>query len=487
MSHETNTFNPLPTTLADFEACGLHAGPALVERFRKTDTELGGFVDALEAAGAEPVGALAASAIPAGPVAREAAAAIRDRIVAAARAGAVDGALLALHGAMVDEAGESAEVALLGALRAVLPPGAPVVCTLDLHANATEALVGLAAAFLPYDTNPHVDQRPRGEEAARLLLGTLAGRLRPVSALAPLPLLLAPLNQDTAEGPLAEVMAAARRWEGEPGVLNVGVLPGFPYADVPEAGVSVLAVADGDGALAMRAARAVAAVAWGLRERFPVRLPSPADALARVRPGAGPVVVAEVADNVNGGATADGTHLLRALLARPIDGAVLGVLCDPAAVAAALAAGVGRRLRLSLGGRVSPLGGGPVEVEAHVRLASDGRFVNVGANNGAGLLKGFAAEMGRTVVLTVGGPGREVAVVVAERRLPPIGPEPFRSVGIEPASVPLLGVKTRGHYWRPYGFVREIVEVETPGLASPDLAGFPYRRLRRPRVPLDPV
>lgn len=488
VSHESNTFNPVLTTLDDFRACGLYVGAAVVDRFRGTDTELGGFVDRLEAAGAEPVGAVAASAIPAGPIALGAYEWIVGEIRAALEAGPVDGILLALHGAMVTEDGEGSEVRLLQALRGEVGTRVPIVCTLDLHTNATAELVELATALLPYNTNPHVDQRDRGEKAASLLLDVLRGTLRPVSALAPIPLLLSPLNQDTTRGPMAEVVAAARRWEREPGILNVGPLFGFPFADIPDAGVSVVAVADGDPALAARAARSVADVAWGLRHRFPITLPSPAVACERARAGGnGPVVIAEVADNVNAGATADGTHLLRELLAQRVQGAALAVIADPEAVRSALAAGVGTRTRITVGGRGSALSGPPVTLDARVRLASDGRFLNVGANNGAGMLKGFPVEMGRTVVLHVDDEGRDLSVIVSERRVPPIGPEMFRSVGIEPSQLRIVAVKTRGHYWRPYPFVREIVEVETPGLAASNLASLPYRRLRRPKFPLDPM
>lgn len=488
MSHETNTFNPVPTRLADFEACGLFQGPAAVERFRATDTELGGFIAVLESAGVEVVGGVAASAIPSGPVAAEAVAWIEERIVAPLAGGPIDGVLLALHGAMVTEGGEGAEAGLLRRLRARAGRDTPIVCTLDLHTNDSEALCALATALVPYDTNPHVDQRQRGEEAASLLLRVLDGHVRPVCAAARIPLLLSPLNQDTSRGPLAEVMAAARRHEGEPHVLNVGVLPGFPFADVPTAGFSVVAVADGNREAAERAARSVAEVAWELRHRFAIDLPTAAEALDRVQAiEGGPVVLAEVADNVNAGATGDGTHLLAELLRRPVRGAVYAAVADAEAVAQALAAGVGRRAALTLGGKASPLGGPPLTLTPHVRLASDGCYVNRGANNGAGMLKGFEVQMGRTVVLAVRDRERDLSIVVSERRVPPIGPEMFQSLGIEPAGVRILAVKTRGHYWRPYPFVREIVEVNTPGLATPELARFPYRRLRRPIFPLDPM
>ena len=45
---ETNTFNPLPTTRADFEQFGVLRGAELVERMADTN-ELGGFIQALRA------------------------------------------------------------------------------------------------------------------------------------------------------------------------------------------------------------------------------------------------------------------------------------------------------------------------------------------------------------------------------------------------------------------------------------------------------
>src|SRR5438067_13251023 len=43
---ETNTFNPLPTTRADFEAFGVLRGVELIERMADTN-ELGGFIQSL--------------------------------------------------------------------------------------------------------------------------------------------------------------------------------------------------------------------------------------------------------------------------------------------------------------------------------------------------------------------------------------------------------------------------------------------------------
>jgi microcystin degradation protein MlrC len=488
MSHETNTFSPIQTTLEHFQYCGLYRGDEIVDRFRQTDTELGGFVDSMLTRGAHVRGGLAASAIPSGPVTSETLARLERELLSQVEAGPVDAVLLALHGAMVSEDGEACEVHLLRLLRHHLGPRVPVVCTLDLHANVADDLVRLSTALFPYKTNPHRDLRERGEEAATTLLRILKGEIQPVMALARCPLLPSLVNLDTSRGPMVEVVTVARQWEARPSIVNVAAIPGFPFADVPDAGFCAIAVADGEQALADRAAREVVSTAWALRDRFLTPLPSPVEALREIRSDlTGVSVIAEVADNVNAGSPGDATHLLSALLEAPLPRTVFAALVDPEAVARALRIGVGNPGRITVGGKASRWSGSPVTLDAYVRLASDGRFLNTGANNGAGMFKGFVVEMGRSVVLELRSGQHDLTALVSERRVPPIGPEMFRTHGIEPGDAALLAIKTRGHYWRPYPFVKRILEVDTPGLASANIAALPYRRLRRPVFPLDPV
>ena len=61
------------------------------------------------------------------------------------------------------------EGTLLAMIRRVLGPDVPVVATYDLHANVSAANVDLVDAYIGYRTNPHLDMRERGAEAAQLL------------------------------------------------------------------------------------------------------------------------------------------------------------------------------------------------------------------------------------------------------------------------------------------------------------------------------
>ena len=100
--HETNTFSRLPTTLEDYRRQRLVEGEAIVRHFAGTRNELGGFIDAAENHGWEPVWGVAANTTPSGRLTREAWEHIRDLILEAARkAGRIDAVCLSLHGAMV--------------------------------------------------------------------------------------------------------------------------------------------------------------------------------------------------------------------------------------------------------------------------------------------------------------------------------------------------------------------------------------------------
>src|SRR5579871_3406995 len=100
---ESNTFNPILTTRADFEHFGTVRGAELVERMADTN-ELGGFIQSLRTWPERPeiVGLVRLPAWPAGAATAETFTWLRDEVVAALRAALpVDAVLLALHGSLV--------------------------------------------------------------------------------------------------------------------------------------------------------------------------------------------------------------------------------------------------------------------------------------------------------------------------------------------------------------------------------------------------
>lgn len=479
ISHETNTFSPIRTELRHFGERGFLEAEELFRHFAGTKTGLGGYIDFARETGAELIPTISASAVPSGYVAAEAHEALVTKLLDGIQAaGRIDGVLLCLHGAMVTEGIPDAEGDILSRVRRLVGPGLPVVATLDYHATLTDQMVLEADGLFGYNTYPHVDGYERALEAAAFITNLIDGKIRPVHHVVRPPLAPGVVPARTGWGPIKKLMEQAFAYEAQTGVINVSVYGGFVYSDVHDAGLAFLATVDDDPALARSIAEDLARRAWEMRHEFVTEMQEPVQAVRHaMQAAAGPVVLADVADNTGGGASGDGTELLRALLNQGAEDAVVITMPDPEAVELAFRAGVGGEFRGFVGAKIDDAHGAPVEVVGRVRLLSDGRFVNHGPMG-----TGTVANVGRTAVLVSGG----VEIIVNERRFQPVDPEAARSVGIDPAKRKIVVLKSAVHYRASYEpMASEIVEVDGPGLASPNLGRFEFKNIRRPIFPID--
>src|SRR4029453_18467627 len=146
-------------------------------------------------------------------------------------------------------------------------------------------------------------------------LDVIPGRVRPPAAFRNPPLLPPLGSQGTARGPVRRLYDAAEEMERDPRVVSVSIFPGFPHADIPDAGLGVYGVTDGVPELAEPRAEELAGIAWAPRHGFVPQGLSVRDAVARGLAAEGrPIVLADMADNTGGGAAGDGTEGLRELL-----------------------------------------------------------------------------------------------------------------------------------------------------------------------------
>ncbi|MFM9107924.1 MAG: M81 family metallopeptidase [Chloroflexota bacterium] len=474
--NETNTFAAPVTDIAAFtirrgaDCLGL-AG---------ANHSLGGAIDACREFGIDPVPILYADSLATGTTARPVFEALLEDLAAGiAVAGRLDGVMLALHGAMVAGGHPDADAAIVRRVREVVGPDVPIAVAIDFHANIGQPMIDAADIVTVYDTYPHCDQAERTREAVALLARTARREIRPVTALVKPPMMPVPQGQHTARPPFSDLIARAHEIEERGDALVVSVAGGFAYADVAEAGLSVLVTTDGDAARARTLAASLAREAWDAREAMSVRNAPVAEAVAEAIafPG-GPVMLVDVGDNIGGGTPGDGTTLLAELLRQGARGAVM-VIADREAVAAAVRAGEGGTLETAVGGKTDRWHGDPVPIRGRVRSITDGRWVHEGPE-----WAGVPVEMGTTAVVEVDG----LTLVLTGRATAPGDLQQLKSLAIDPLAQHIIVVKAAVRWRGGYGpIAAHAIHVDTPGLGSADLSRFPYRHIRRPIWPLDPA
>ena len=479
LAHESNTFATKPTTLEDFRASRLLIGSAARANTQWGNHEVGGFVDGLTREKIDPVPIFIAWSLPGGTITADTYRFLLDGMLGAlADAGPLDGLLVAPHGAGVSEAARDLDGHWLHAVRSQAGSKMPIIGTLDPHANLSAAMVEATDAFTAYRTNPHLDQRDRGFEAAGLMARTLRGEIRPVQAAMMPPMFINIERQHTNEPPCSILQATAREIGSRKGMLSTSVILGFPYADVAEMGSAVIAVADGDANLAAAAAEELGGAIWQNRDDFVGRLTGPGEALERAKSMPAPVCLLDMGDNVGGGAPGDGTVLAH-LLHRADIGKSFVCLYDPVAATRAMDAGIGASLTLSMGGNSGAVYGTPLEAPVTVRQISDGVFTDLRPRHGGtthyniGRLALVETTTGLTVMLTT-------------RRVFPVSIVQLTSCGIDPTAFRFIVAK--GVHAPVTGYAeacRSFIRVNTRGITSADLAAFVYHHRRCPLFPFE--
>ena len=487
MSHETNTFSPVPTKLERFCRNGdtLLSGQEAIDFYRGTATCMGGYLAVAAENNAEVVVPVCASAPPSGPVDSEAYETICGRITDAVAQGGFDAIWLDLHGAMVTERFADGEGELLRRIRAI-DPDTPLCVAYDMHANVFDPMVRHAQVVAGYQTYPHIDQRQTAERAARALLRVMRREVTPTAAWGAAPMLPHVMAQGTHRAPNRDLQAMCAAWEASGRALSASLFVGFPHADVEMAGLSAVVVTDNDPQDAQAMVDELLSAAWTARRDFLFDIEPLEASVGRAKalgaPGELPVVLLDHYDNCASGGTMDTTDVLREILRQGLQDVVFFGIYDPAAVEQAVQAGVGATVTLSIGAKLPmpqlPVASAPLEVTGTVQTISSGRFRLKG-----GLTPGLEVFMGRTVVLDTG----PVQIVLLSRHIEPTAQEMLQVLGIDPARKQFVAIKSRVHWRADLGKVaREIVECAGVGVCTSDYGQLTFRKVRRPVFPLDP-
>jgi microcystin degradation protein MlrC len=469
-SHETCTFCPDPTGIAEWEFYG---PPARGDEVLRSGSYIGGFVRAArEYDRVELVGILSPRDSKGGSsgswVTREAfekyANGIADDI---RRTGPYDGVYLALHGAMAVTGVPKPEAELTRRVRAVVGPAVPIFVTLDLHANEDHELPDAASGVLIIKRYPHYDAALQGERALRLMLRTIKGTFKPVMATRKPGVLTPSVFQGTGTSPSMEIMERARIWEERTRDAYVSVAYGFAYADVPDIGATVIVITNNDRALADRIADDMSDFIWKKREEFAGKtLPGTEEgvrlAIAAARAGKVPVVVADQSDR-----TGNSTWVLAELLKQGAKNFCITTLSDERALAALKGKKPGDRMALDVGGWAEDRSGRPVRIDGTLEWL------------------GKYEVMDPVAVIRFGANNRVILTPVLHQVT---DPGILKALGIELAAVDIVVLKSRVHFWRGFvedGLAKAVFQVDAPGLGPADVTTIPYKFAPRTLYPID--
>jgi microcystin degradation protein MlrC len=480
LMQESNTFIAEPTTLAHFEQDLLIDGETVRTRFADAHHEVGGFFAGLAAERLDAVPIFAARALPFGIVAAEAFDALLSRMdIAIDRAGPLDGMLVAPHGATVAANYPDADGHWLSRLRQRFGKKFPIIGTLDLHANVSPQMAGACDALIAYRTNPHLDQRQRGIDAAKMMARTLRGEVKPTMAAAFPPLAINIERQLSAESPCKDVYAYADAMLKQRGVLSNSVVLGFPYADLAEMGASAIVVTDNDFAQAEALVTDLSKFWWDRREEFIGKLINIDEALEQASKLEGPITLLDMGDNIGGGSPADGTEILHALHQRPDLMPAFVCLCDSYAVERAAEHEPHLYFRFALGGKTDNRHGKPFDAEFVLLGMYNGKFQESQPRHG-----GFMNfDQGPTAVVRT---EHGLTIMLTTRRMVPFSIKQLTSCGLDPATFRILvakGVHAPVAAYAPVS--KHLIRVDTPGVTTADLSRLEYRHRRRPMFPFE--
>jgi microcystin degradation protein MlrC len=366
----------------------------------------------------------------------------------------------------------------------------PIYCVGDLHGTMTPRMGDLSDCMIYYRECPHTDAFDSAVLSTELLARCLKTGVRPKHFVLVTPIVWPPTGTGTRDGPMRALEDAARRMEKSiPGVLAVNVVGGYAFSNVPYAGVAFSIITEGDETAAQAGLRELAAIAWEMREGG---IPKQHDLDQVVREfadsnykfgGKGPVLLVEPSDNIGGGAPGDGTDVMRALLKYDVQGAGVAI-ADAESVSALTNLPIGGKITLPIGGKGSPLDPGPVTLEVELISRSDGVFELEDKHSHLVGSLGKIIHMGPSAVVK----HRGLTILLTSKKLPPFDLGQWRSQGINPEDLSMVGIKAAVGHRVAWGKIAAAeFTVNTSGPCTSDITRLPYTKLRRPVFPLDPL
>lgn len=471
---EVNTFCNMPTTKKHFEECYLKRGGNHGKNPHYWAVPLTIFAERAQQNGWEYTESLCAGAMPAGPLLKKLYEEFRDEILADLKAAMpVNGVLLHLHGAMVAQSYDDCEGDLLQSIREVVGREIPIGAVLDPHTNLTQEMLDNCNLLIWLKEYPHTDIHDASHQLFDLMEQMLNKKISPTSAVADCHIIsLFPTTLEPLKGFIDHIKAL----EKTDGVLSVSLVHGFPWGDVEAIGAKILVITNHDFKKAHQLAHELAKRLFQLRHQIMPKFYSIDEALQLAKQSErSPIVLADFADNVGGGALGDSTFILQAILKNKIDNVAVSSIWDPVATDVASSAGTGALIDLKIGGKMGPLSGESVDLQCMVEKIEPSLDIE---------FAGGRANYGTMVALRI--KDTNIHVLINNVRCQTYSTDCFSKMGVDLLKKHILVVKSSEHFRTSFSKISsKIIMVAAPGALSPDFANIHYKKLNRPMWPIN--
>jgi microcystin degradation protein MlrC len=476
--HESNTFVPQPTTIENFKKGRYLKGQDIVNEYKNAHHEIGGMIEILQQEDMEIIPLLYAEATPGGTITAETYEALLDDLMKEVdKVLPVDAFVVAPHGAGVSEKIPDMDGHWLSRLRGKLGPGIPIVGTLDLHANVSPLMVSSTNALVSYRQNPHVDQRERGKDAARLLVRQLRKEIKLEQVLVQVPVAISIEQQLTADEPCKSLYQYAQSLSEQQGIVSLSIQLGFPYADVEEMGTSIIVVSDNNRDLALTTGEKLKNYIIEHKESFVGKKNDIHSSLLQVKESRKPALLLDMGDNIGGGSPGNNICLLEALEQQK-ELAYFVCIYDPAAVSDAEKHSVGERFNLSIEG-IEGEENKTIGIDVTLIQICDGNFKENNPRHGGQV----NYKMGKTAIVS---PREGSIIMLTSLRIPPFSLQQLLSVGIDPSAFDAIVAKGVNAPIAAYAPVcPTIIQVNTPGVTQADMTMFTFNNRRKPIFPFE--
>ena len=475
-SHETVTFLKNDTTLEDFiypgsPAKGEPGSPAKGDALLNFDPKsyMGGFVKMAREFGCVELVGIGSPLWPktymgSGWVTQDAYETFVGKMIAEIKADKpFDGIYLCLHGAMAVRGVPRPEAELARRVRDAVGPKAFIAATFDLHGNEDDEFLKYADMAFAVKYFPHYDGYLQGERAARTLVRAIRGDYQPTHVTKKIPIISPTVLQWTGASPWMDLVQRALVWEAREPDVYINVFFGFPFADVPDVGMPIQVLTNGNPELAAKVCRDMAETTWRQRKALltstKIHTIPEGVALAKqaVQGGGTPVVLADHSDR-----SGYATWLLREIIAQDLSNTLIATVTDAAATAKLRDQGAkaGDPFDMEVGGLADESAGDPVRIQGTILNAVEGHgqfWVSI------------AFGRGNVLVLST------YLVQIVE-------PFSLEALGLDIGAFEIMAIKSRVHFRRGFhdnGFAKTILLVEPtePFLGTVHLDKLPYQNV----------